>query len=293
MEHLVRLASSNAFFHATVFGFTFWVILWFVWARFFHESVAFHKVCQFVLAFVLLMFFFALYASVVADGLDGVVCASGRFTIHVTCHSHDESPGLFWALVVWLLSIFVLFMLMALAFLLKMLVPGDKGLVARGGNRRRSIGTGERRSAGRARGWTAFQALQFACGVIVISNLAWIAKSLHQVSVARRQVDEALASASGATAAVEAYLRDHGALPEDSRALGLLSPVSLHSQYVSEVRIHQGSIWLTFDETATDKHLGGRSLILIALRRGSHVAWHCASRDIVERYLAGICPVGS
>ena len=292
MEHVVRLASSNASFYATVFGFAFWVILWFVWARFFHEGVAFKRACQIVLACVLLMFFFACYASVAADGLDGVVCAARRFSIHLSCYSHDESPWLFWALVMWLMTTFVLFMLIALAILLKLLVPGDKRAIAGGENQRGSIDTAERRPATRAQGWTALQALQFAWGVIVISNLAWIAHSLHQLSVARKQVTEALASVTREKAAVEDYLNGHGALPEGNEAAGLLPPGDLRGQYFSEIEVSRGSLVMKFGEMSADEHLAGRVLMLIGLRRGTRMSWRCATLDIDDKYLPDRCQSG-
>lgn len=292
MEDLVRLADTNGFLYATAIVFTFWVILWLVWARFFQENVIFHKVCQFVLAGVLLMLFFAFYASAVAGGLDGRVCAAGRFSARVICYTHDESSLLFWALVTWLMTFFVLLMLITLAFLVQLVAPRGQRAITTDGGQRRFVSAGEWRPGGAAKGWTAWQALLLVWGVIVISNLAWIGNSLRQVSVARKQVTEALASVAHEKSVVEDYLRGHGGLPENNEAAGLLSPVELHSQYFSEIGISKGSVLMKFDETSVDEHLAGRVLTLIALRRGTTVSWLCATPEIDDKFLPDSCRSG-
>ncbi len=120
MEHWVRLAYSNTFFYAAVFVFAFGVILWIAWSRFFSESDVFKKISQSVMGFAVLMLFAGGYASVVAKGLDGVVCAAARHSFHVTCHTRDESPLWFWGHVVVLTSFTVIFMLGVLVFLVGM-----------------------------------------------------------------------------------------------------------------------------------------------------------------------------
>ncbi|WP_426699872.1 pilin [Rhodanobacter sp. Col0626] len=292
MEHLVRLAHSNSVLYAAVFVFTFGVILWFVWARFFPDRDAIKKTSQVVVTFALQMFFVCCYASVVAHGWDGVVCAAGRFSLHVVCYSHDEGPLWFWGLVVVLMSMYVVLILVALVFLVHLVAPGDQRPVAEMRNQHRSIGTGERRPGTRVIGRAADEAFVIAFGVIVISSLAWIATLFHQVNGAQKQIAEALASATRERAAVEAYLQDNGVLPEDDKAVGLLLPADLRSQYVNEVRVAKGSILLKFDEAAADKHLGGRLMMLIAVQRGRHVSWHCASPDIDDKYFPDSCPAG-
>jgi hypothetical protein len=290
MEHLIRLMYSNSFFYAVVFVFALGVIFWLVWVRFFPENDILERFSKFVMGLAVLALFVGGYASVVTKGLDGVACGAGRYSFHLVCYTRDESPLWFWGLVVVLTGFIAILMLAALVFLVSMVAPGG---------RRRSAGVRDQFSSMRAgnerpvpgrvgRLWAS----EASIGVIVVSTLAWIATSLHQIDGVRGQVAEVLASAAREKAAVETYLQDHDALPEDNSAMGPRVPADMHSQYVSEARIFKGSIMLKFDEAAADEHLGGRYVMLIAVRHGRDVSWHCASPDIADRYLPVSCRIG-
>lgn len=293
MEHLVRLAYSDSFLLTTGCVFFFAMLLWFIWARFFPEKDAIKKISGFVVVFGLVMLFFCGYASIAANGLDGVVCWSGRYSSHVVCTRHEENPLLFWGLVVWLMSLFALPLLFALVFLVRMVVPGEQRAMVGARNLRPSVSLDEKRPSTGGMGQGTGRVIVVSAGAIVISTLAWIATVLHQVNDVQEQVAEALASADPEKAAVEAYLQSHGVLPEDNGAMGLSSPADLHKQYVSEVKIAKGSILLRFDATTANERLGGRFVMLIAVRHGRLVSWHCASPDIDDKYLPGRCRIGS
>lgn len=51
----------------------------------------------------------------------------------------------------------------------------------------------------------------------------------------------------------------------------------------------KGSLLLTFDAATADKHLAGRHVLLVALRDGRQVQWHCAMMDVDDRYLPLHC----
>ena len=292
MEHLVRQAYSNSFLLATGCVFFFAMLLWFIWARFFPEKDAIKKISGFVVVFGLVMLTFCGYASIAANGLDGVVCYSGKYSLHVVCTRHEESPLLFWGLVVWLMSFFVALMLFALAFLVRMVVPGEQRTAPGARDLSSSTGVDERRPSPKRMSQGANRVFLISFGVIVMSTLVWIATTLHQADGAQKQVAEVLASAAPEKAAVETYLQDHGVLPENNKAMGLLPPADIHKQYVSEVEIVKGSIMLKFDESTANARLGGRHVMLIAARRGGRVFWPCASPDITDKYLPGRCRIG-
>lgn len=292
MEHLVRQAYSNSFLWATGCVFLFAMLLWFIWARFFPEKEAVRKISGFVMVFGLVMLFFCGYASIAANGLDGVLCWSGRYSLHVTCTRYERNPLFFWILVVGFMSFFVALMLFALAFLVRMVVPGEQRTAPGARDLSSSTGVDERRPSPKGMSQGANRVFLISFGVIVMSTLAWIVTRLHQADRVQRQVTEVLASAAPEKAAVEAYLENHGVLPENNEAMGLLPPADIRKQYVSEVKIFKGSITLTFDESTANEHLGGRSVMLIAVRSGGRVSWPCASPDIDDKYLPGNCRAG-
>lgn len=290
MEHLLRLVDSNTTLYAAAVLFTIGMILWFAWARFFHEREGLETVPHFVMALSLLVLFVGCYASIAMDGLDGVACAAGRYSSRVTCYSHDESPWIFWAVVGWQTFFVAFFMLMALVFLVRLAMPGEPGTTAPVRHLRRANDTDARLPVvrNRKRGG-ALRVFQFVVGGIVVATLAWIAMSLDQVNDVRRQVAAAFASVAFERDTVEAYLQDHGRLPEDNKAAGLLPPAGLHRHNVSEVEVVKGSLLLKFDAATADEHLAGRQVLLIAVRHDRQVRWHCVTFDVDDRYLPVRC----
>lgn len=290
MEHLLRLVDSNATLYAAALLFTLGVILWLAWARFFQERESLKKISHFVMALSLLILFVNAYASVAINGLDGVACAAGRYSFHLICFSHDESPWIFWATVGWQTYFFVLLMLLALVFLVRFAMPDGPDATAPGSRLRRVNDTDARPTVVRnGKRGGAFRVLQFVIGGVVVATLAWIATSLDEVSDVRGQVAEAFASVAVERGVVETYLQDHGRLPEDNKAAALLPPADLRRHSLSEVKVIKGSLLLKFDVTAADAHLAGRQVLLIAARDGRQVHWHCATFDVDDRYLPVHC----
>lgn len=292
MEHLLRLVDSNATLYVAALLFTIGVILWLAWARFFDEREGLKKISHFVMALSLLVLFVGIYASVATRGLDGVACAAGRHSLHRICYSHDESPWIFWAIVGWQTYFFVLIMLLALVFLARLAMAGGSGATAPGNQLCRVNDTDADATlpvVRNAKRGGAFRVLQFVVGGVVMATLAWIAMSLDEVSDVRRQVAEAFASVAFERGTVETYLQDHGRLPEDNKAAALPPPAELHRRNLSEVEVIKGSLLLKFDAATADVHLAGHQVLLIAVRDGRQVHWHCATFDVDDRYLPVHC----
>lgn len=291
MEHWTHLVNTGGTVYTAIFVFTLGVIIWLVWARFFPESGVLKKVSHFVMTLAALIYFAGGYAHVVARGLDGVACAAGRYSSRVVCFARDENAVGFWGLVSVLTVLQVALLFASLVCMVLVVSPAQGGVIAGKKGRRSTIEGGDEAPVPRGSGrLTAFKALG---GVAVILPLAWIAHSFQQADGARKQVAEALASVDPTKTAVEEYLQDNGALPEDNGALGLPSPADLHGPHISEIQIFEGHIILTFDDSSVDEHLRGRVVTLVAVRSGKDVTWHCASPDIGDKYLPRSCRIYS
>lgn len=291
MEHLLRLVDSKATLYAAAFLFTLGVILWLAWARFFHERERWKAVPHFVMGLSVWVVLVGCYAFIARRGLDGLACVAGRYSSHRTCFSHDENPWAFWVVAGGEAYFLAILMLVTLVFLVRLAMPGGPGTAAPSRYLPRVSGADAGRPVVRdAKRGGAFGVLQFMAGGIVIATLAWVAMSLDEVSDVRRQVAGAFASVAPERGVVETYLQDHGRLPEDNTAAALPPPADLRRQNLSEVQVVKGSLLLKFDAATADVHLAGRQVLLIAVRDGRRVQWHCTVLDVDDRYLPGHCP---
>ena len=289
MEHWIRLASSNAALYVALFAFTFGVMIWLAWARFFGHSDALKRASYLAMAFAGLVFFGARYAHVVANGLDGMACAAGRYSSHVICFTRDESPIRFWVVATALLLFHGVLLLASAACVLFLLSLVERRVTAPEGAGHPATRPDVERTASRR--LSRLSAFKVLTGMIVVLPLAWLAAVFHQADGVRDQVAEALTSAAGKKIAVEDYFRNNGVLPEDNEALRLPMPANLRDRHVSATEIFRGSIILTFDDWSVDERLRGRVVTLVAVRLDHAVAWHCASPDIDDRYLPRDCRI--
>lgn len=290
MEHLLRLADSNATLYAAALLFTVGVVLWLAWARFFYEREDLERVPHFVMALSVLVFFVGRYAHAATNGLDGVACVAGRYSLRVVCFSHDERAGMYWAVAALQTLISAVLVIAAVLVLAHLARPGKSDHRVRVASRMRRADDAGLSVAGPARREGTFRLFLFASWTITLATLAWIAVSLDEVSDVRRQVAEAFASVAFERGTVETYLQDHGRLPEDNSAAALPPPAELRRRYLSEVQVVKGSLLLRFDAATADVHLAGHQVLLIAVRDGTRVSWHCVTFDVDDRYLPLRCP---
>lgn len=293
VEHLLRLADSKDTLYAAALLFTVGVVLWLAWARFFHEREGLKRVPHFVMTLSVLVFFVGRYAHAATNGLDGVACVAGRHSLHVVCFSHDERVGMFWGVAALQTFISAVLVMAAVLVLVHLVRSGKSDNRMRAAGRLRRIRRPDDAGlpiADPARREGTFRLFLVASGAITLATLAWVSVSLDRVDVVRGQVAEALASVAFEQGVVETYLQEHGRLPENNKAAALPPPTELHGRDIGEIEVVKGSLLLTFGAAATGGYLAGRRMLLIAVRQGRQVQWHCVAFDMDVRYLPVRCP---
>ena len=125
-----------------------------------------------------------------------------------------------------------------------------------------------------------FTLIELMIVVAIIGILAAVAIPQYQNYVARAQVAEGLALASGAKIAIAEYRSTTGNWPVDNEAAGLAAdPLDISGKYVKSVEVGVlpgGStlVFLLFKDTAHASIAGGR-LSLEAIDEGGSISWLC------------------
>jgi uncharacterized RDD family membrane protein YckC/Tfp pilus assembly major pilin PilA len=122
----------------------------------------------------------------------------------------------------------------------------------------------------------------------VVAILAAIAIPAYQSYLVRAQVAEGMTLSGSARAAVGDYLGAHGSLPVDNSEAGLADPDALTGQYVSSVRVQNGSVVVTFGGHA-NRVVAGDHLVFQPYGSRDAMHWRCGSPDIQAKYLPTSC----
>lgn len=128
----------------------------------------------------------------------------------------------------------------------------------------------------------------FVTVIPVIAILAAIAIPAYQNYLIRTQVAEGVALAEGARTAVAEYVANADRVPLDNAAAGLSDPDTISGQYVSSVRVENGSVVVTFGGKAS-RLIAGDHLVFKVYGSRNAVQWHCSSPDIQVKYLPAVC----
>lgn len=132
-----------------------------------------------------------------------------------------------------------------------------------------------------------FTLIELMIVVAIIAILAAIAVPAYQDYVARSQVAEGFALASGAKEAIAIYYSDHGVFPADNGLAGMSAPASISGKYVSSVTVdNTGAIAVLFSSTANAK-ISGQILTLQLSDTNGSLTWAC--HGLPDRYLPSTC----
>ena len=141
-----------------------------------------------------------------------------------------------------------------------------------------------------------FTLIELMIVVAIIGILAAVAIPQYQNYVARSQVAEGLALASGAKSAVAEYRSTTGEWPADNEAAGLAEdPEDISGKYVRSVSVKDRStvaaIEVIFKDTA-HANIAGGTLSLEGTVEGGSISWLCwgdVSDPVITDYLPSSC----
>ncbi|WP_376694292.1 pilin [Wenzhouxiangella sp. EGI_FJ10409] len=136
-----------------------------------------------------------------------------------------------------------------------------------------------------------FTLIELMIVVAILAILMALAVPAYQDYTIRAQVSEGMSLAEGAKAAVWDYWSNEGTFPADNDAAGLEEPADIKGEYVSELRIDNGEIQITFGATNANAAISGDTLILspVGAATDASMNWNCDAGSISSRYLPSRC----
>lgn len=122
----------------------------------------------------------------------------------------------------------------------------------------------------------------------VLAIVAALAIPAYRGYSARTEVAEGVELTERPRALVAEYIGVRGALPGSNADLGLPSPETIRTRYVTSVRIVEGKVVVTYGNEASTAIRGGH-VVIAPEGNAAMLRWQCSSPDIDARYLPAAC----
>lgn len=130
------------------------------------------------------------------------------------------------------------------------------------------------------------------CGMYVLLLIplalvvaAAVSLPAYQQYVVRAQVMEGAVFAEQLMHAASAYDARHGELPDSNAVLGIKRGPELSSRFVSDARMRQGQVVVSYNHPATYEWLRDKVLVLTPHRSGGQLLWDCTSNSTIPEAL--------
>jgi len=128
-----------------------------------------------------------------------------------------------------------------------------------------------------------FTLIELMIVIAIMGIMATMAVPSYQDRIVRSQVQEALKMSAVAKEAIEVHYRARGRLPADNAQAGLPPPDKFVGNYVSQLRVVDGALHLSFGQRS-NVHLSGRVLSLrpavVADYPAVPIAWVCGQAGV-------------
>lgn len=136
-----------------------------------------------------------------------------------------------------------------------------------------------------------FSLVELIIALAIIAILISLAVPIYQDYTIRSQVTEGLSIANGAKTAVSDYWSSRGSFPADSAEAGVVAPSGFSGDYVTELRVSNGEIQVTFGPPRAGAPITGRTLTLrpVDVDSVSSLEWECEAPSIPSRYVPSRC----
>ena len=115
--------------------------------------------------------------------------------------------------------------------------------------------------------------------------------TLIELMIVVAQVSEGLNLSGGAKAAVTEYFQDRGTMPTTNLLAGLAGPAEIQGKYVSLVTVVEGTITVTYGNSAHAIITGAQLDLTPDTQRAGSVQWLCTTGTTVieNKHLPSAC----